>query len=118
MHPLDSKVIESFSWPDGFTSAAWLCWHVDNEAGVIASGKSNDTSFASFSESRYGVTTALPRILKLCKDFEITASFAFPAYVAESHPFQFPHIVGLAPPPPVGRCRRRLRTLSPRRCRT
>lgn len=86
MHPLDSKVIESFSWPDGFTSAAWLCWHVDNEAGVIASGKANDTSFASFSESKYGVTTALPRILKLCKDFEITASFAFPAYVAESHP--------------------------------
>lgn len=86
MHPLSSQPIESFHWPDGYRAAAWLSWHVDGEAGVLASGKLNDTSFASFSEARYGVTTALPRILDLCKEFDVPASFAFPAYVAELHP--------------------------------
>jgi peptidoglycan/xylan/chitin deacetylase (PgdA/CDA1 family) len=86
VHPLASQPIEGFAWPDGARAAAWLCWHVDAEAGVLASGKANDTAFASFSEARYGVTTALPRILRLCRDLEVPASFAFPGYVAEQHP--------------------------------
>jgi len=86
MHPLASEAIPDFQWPEGYRAAAWLCWHVDSEAGVLASGKRIDTAFASFSEARYGVTTALPRILELCRDLEVPASFAFPAYVAEQHP--------------------------------
>lgn len=86
MHPLDSRPIDGFVWPEGYRAAACLSWHVDGEAGVIASGKAVDTSFAAFSEARYGVTTALPRILDLCREFDVPASFAFPAYVAEQHP--------------------------------
>jgi peptidoglycan/xylan/chitin deacetylase (PgdA/CDA1 family) len=63
-----------------------LCWHVDGDAGVHASGKPVDSNFASFSEARYGVTTALPRILELCAEYQTPASFAFPAFVVEQQP--------------------------------
>ena len=86
MHPLASRPLAGFHWPKEYRSAAWLCWHVDGDAGVLASGKADDTHFASFSEARYGVTTALPRILDLCRDFDLQASFAFPALVAERDP--------------------------------
>jgi len=86
MHPLASRPLDDFAWPAGFTSAAWLCWHVDGDAGVHASGKPVDSNFASFSEARYGVTTALPRILELFAEYETSASFAFPAFVVEQQP--------------------------------
>ena len=79
MHPLSSKLIENFQWPDGYKAAASLSWHMDADAGVLASGKKPDTWFTSFSEARYGITTALPRILELLKEFDIPGSFAFPA---------------------------------------
>ena len=86
MHPLSSKLIENFQWPDGYKAAASLSWHMDADAGVLASGKKPDTWFTSFSEARYGITTALPRILELLKEFDIPGSFAFPAYVAKQYP--------------------------------
>jgi len=86
MHPLESELIANFHWPQGFRAAAWLSWHVDAESGLLGSGKSIDSALVAASEARYGVTTALPRILNLCEEFDLKASFAFPAYIAEKSP--------------------------------
>jgi len=86
MHPLSSEPSKDFHWPNGFQAAAWLSWHVDVETGLLASGTKIDSALVSASEARYGLTTALPRILDLCREYDVKASFAFPAYVAEKSP--------------------------------
>lgn len=78
--------IEGFAWPEGKKCAVAIGWHVDGEAGPIASDPRNSRHIAALSEGAYGVLTALPRILEMHQALEIPATFFIPGYVAELHP--------------------------------
>tara|TARA_B100000676_G_scaffold213248_1_gene209657 strand:+ start:194 stop:1072 length:879 start_codon:yes stop_codon:yes gene_type:complete len=75
-----------FIWPDGASCGVTLAWHVDGEAGPMASDRNAVNHIAAISEAAYGVTTAMPRILALHRDLEIPGTFFVPAHVAERHP--------------------------------
>jgi peptidoglycan/xylan/chitin deacetylase (PgdA/CDA1 family) len=83
---IDVKKIEGFVWPEGKQCAATIGWHVDGEAGPIASDGRNAKHVAALSEGAYGISTALPRILEMHRTLDIPGSFFVPGYVAELHP--------------------------------
>lgn len=83
---VQASLIEGFAWPEGKKCAVAIGWHVDGEAGPIASDARNSRHIAALSEGAYGVLTALPRILEMHQTLGIPATFFIPGYVAELHP--------------------------------
>lgn len=83
---LTFREIPGFQWPDAASCGVTLAWHVDGEAGPMASDRRAVTHVAAISEAAYGVTTAMPRILALHRNLEIPGTFFVPAHVAERHP--------------------------------
>jgi peptidoglycan-N-acetylglucosamine deacetylase len=80
------RELPGFQWPDGASCGVTLAWHVDGEAGPMASDRRAVTHVAAISEAAYGVTTAMPRILALHRELAIPGTFFVPAHVAERHP--------------------------------
>lgn len=78
--------IPDFKGPNGERCVVSIGWHVDGEAGAIASDAQAVNHLAALSEGAYGVSTALPRILEMHRVLNIPASFFIPSYVAELHP--------------------------------
>ena len=78
--------IPDFKGPNGERCVVSIGWHVDGEAGAIASDAQAANHLAALSEGAYGVSTALPRILEMHRVLNIPASFFIPSYVAELHP--------------------------------
>jgi len=78
--------VPDFAWPGGASCGVTLAWHVDGEAGPMASDRNAVNHVAAISEAAYGVTTAMPRILALHRDLGIPGTFFVPAHVAERHP--------------------------------
>ncbi len=83
---IEAHPFENFSWPEGKKCAVAIGWHVDGEAGPIASDARNVHHIAALSMGAYGVSTAMPRILDLHDHLHIPASFFIPGYVAEKRP--------------------------------
>ncbi len=83
---ISSRGLESFEWPDGKACGVTIAWHIDGEAGPVGWDPQAARHIAAVSEAAYGVTTALPRILALHREFSIPATFFVPAHVAEIHP--------------------------------
>ncbi len=88
------RTLPNFAWPDGAACGVTLAWHVDGEAGPMASDRSVVNHIAAISEAAYGLTTAMPRILRLHRDLGIPGTFFVPAHVAERHPAVMEAIVG------------------------
>ena len=78
--------VNGFTWPGGASCGVTLAWHVDGEAGPMASDRNAVNHIAAISEAAYGVTTAMPRILALHRALAIPGTFFVPAHVAERHP--------------------------------
>ncbi|MEM9004515.1 MAG: polysaccharide deacetylase [Cyanobacteria bacterium P01_F01_bin.86] len=78
--------IPDFKGPNGEKCVVAIGWHIDGEAGAIASDARTTEHLTALSEGAYGVSTALPRILQMHRDLNIPGSFFFPGYVAELHP--------------------------------
>lgn len=78
--------IPDFRGPHGERCVVSIGWHVDGEAGAIASDRRAVEHLTALSEGAYGVSTALPRILEMHRALNIPGSFFFPGYVAELHP--------------------------------
>lgn len=81
-----AEKLDNFKWPDGYKCAVAIGWHVDGEAGPIASDIRNQKHLAALSLAQYGVSTAMPRILDIHRQYNIPGSFFIPGYVAENHP--------------------------------
>ncbi len=88
------RTLSNFAWPDGAACGVILAWHVDGEAGPMASDRSVVNHVAAISEAAYGLTTAMPRILDLHRDLGVPGTFFVPAHVAERHPAVMEAIVG------------------------
>ena len=78
--------IPDFAWPPGAVCGVTIGWHVDGEAGPLASDRRSVNHVTALSEAAYGATTAIPRILALHRELEVPATFFLPAHVAERHP--------------------------------
>ena len=91
---LTFRTLPNFAWPDGADCGVIVAWHVDGEAGPMASDRSVVNHVAAMSEAAYGLTTAMPRILDLHRDLGIPGTFFVPAHVAERHPGVMEEIVG------------------------
>jgi len=78
--------IADFQGPKGETCVVVIGWHVDGEAGVIASDPTAIHHLAALSEGAYGVSAAVPRILEMHRVLEVPATFFVPGYVADIHP--------------------------------
>jgi peptidoglycan-N-acetylglucosamine deacetylase len=73
----------AFSWPRGARAASAFTFDLDAETLWLARGV---TEPVALSQGTFGVREALPRILDLLRQAEITASFFVPAWVAGHHP--------------------------------
>jgi peptidoglycan-N-acetylglucosamine deacetylase len=69
-------------WPHGARAACAFTFDLDAETLWLARGV---TEPVAVSQGTFGVQEALPRILALLRQAEITASFFVPAWVAEHH---------------------------------
>lgn len=69
-------------WPGDARAACAFTFDLDAEALWMARGV---TEPVALSQGRFGAVEAVPRILRLLRTFEITASFYVPAWVAERH---------------------------------
>lgn len=78
--------IPGFAWPGGAACGVTFAWHVDGEAGPMASDRRAVEHAAAISEAAYGVVTAIPRILRLHRELDVPATFFVPGHVAERHP--------------------------------
>ncbi len=86
--------LPQFVWPEGKQSGVTIGWHVDGEAGpVFWEREKAPQHLGSISEAAYGITTALPRILELHRQFEIPATFFVPSHVIERHPHMVEAII-------------------------
>jgi peptidoglycan/xylan/chitin deacetylase (PgdA/CDA1 family) len=83
---LRMEPLADFRWPGGARCGVTFAWHVDGEAGPMASDRRAVNHVAAISEAAYGVTTAMPRILDLHRALEVPGTFFVPAHVAERHP--------------------------------
>ena len=70
-------------WPHGARAACAFTFDLDAETLWMARGV---TEPVALSQGTFGVYEALPRILQLLHQVEISASFFVPAWVAERHP--------------------------------
>ncbi|MEO0855048.1 MAG: polysaccharide deacetylase [Cyanobacteria bacterium J06648_11] len=84
--PIRSQPIPNFCGPQGQKVIVAIGWHVDAESSVIAGDPLAKDHLTALSEGAYGVSTAIPRILKMHEELDIPATFFVPGYVADLHP--------------------------------
>jgi peptidoglycan/xylan/chitin deacetylase (PgdA/CDA1 family) len=73
-------------WPRGARAAVSFTFDVDAEAGWLGEGEEYGRRLSILSESRYGVTRGLPRILELLRRYDAPATFFVPGHTADHHP--------------------------------
>ena len=81
-----TQIIPNFRGPDGQRVIVALGWHMDAESGLLGGDRASATHMGALTESAYGVSMALPRILELHKALGVPASFFVPGYVCDTYP--------------------------------
>lgn len=76
-----------FRWPDGNQCAVVLTFDMDGETiPFVYDAEHAKVRLALQSESAYGPTVGMPRILRTLSNHDINASFFIPGFTAERHP--------------------------------
>jgi peptidoglycan-N-acetylglucosamine deacetylase len=73
-------------WDDKASAAVSLTFDLDAESSLLALDDAYNERLTSLSESRYGITRGVPRILDLLASDTIHATFYVPGQTAERHP--------------------------------
>ncbi len=66
------------SWPNGAKVAVCVSFDIDNESPALARGNTNP-DLSAMSDTEFGATEGLPRILRILDRYGIPASFYIPA---------------------------------------
>jgi peptidoglycan-N-acetylglucosamine deacetylase len=66
------------SWPNGAKVAVCVSFDIDNESPALARGNTNP-DLSAMSDTEFGATEGLPRILRILDERRIPASFYIPA---------------------------------------
>ncbi|MCC7418226.1 MAG: polysaccharide deacetylase [Acidobacteria bacterium] len=72
------RVLTPKSWPNGAKVAVCVSFDIDNESPALARGNTN-RDLSAMSDTEYGATEGLPRILRILDQRGIPASFYIPA---------------------------------------
>ncbi len=75
-----------FSWPHGKRCAAMICFDVDGETTALSEGAELAARMTTMSQTRYGPTVGVPRLLGLLEHLGIRATFFIPTYIVETYP--------------------------------
>ena len=82
-----------FSWPEGNSCAAMICFDVDGETTALSEDPSLARRRTLMSQCEYGPRVGVPRLLGLLAHLKVPATFFVPAYIAENHPRMLEAIV-------------------------
>ena len=85
------RVLTPKSWPNGAKVAVCLSFDIDNESGMLA--RELRPLPTALSETEYGATEGLPRVLALLDRERLPASFYVPAVSAMLAPEMIPAVV-------------------------
>lgn len=66
------------SWPNGAKVAVCVSFDIDNESPALARGNTNP-DLSAMSDTEFGATQGLPRILRILEERSLPASFYIPA---------------------------------------
>lgn len=77
-------------WPEGARCAVLISFDSDHETPAL---RDRETSPGMMAQGEYGSRVAVPRLLRLLRDYEVTASFYMPAVSALLHPGEVPSYV-------------------------
>ena len=88
IHPFNRKttVESAIRWPDGYRAAVSLAFDVDGPSGDAMLDDSLPHNLRYFSEGSYGPYRAVPRLLDLLAQHDLTATFFVPTWVVEHWP--------------------------------
>jgi peptidoglycan-N-acetylglucosamine deacetylase len=77
----------SITWPNGARCAVAMTWDLDADSGLNDYHPDRaDRLVASQSLTRYGPTIAMPRIVAICRRFDLHQTFFVPGWCAEQYP--------------------------------
>ena len=75
------------TWPNGARCAVAITWDLDADSGLNYYNPDRaDRLVASQSLTRYGPTIAMPRIVEICRRFNLRQTFFVPGWCAEQYP--------------------------------
>ena len=82
-----------FRWPDGSKCCVMLCFDVDGETTALSEDPTLKNRLTTYSQTTYGPSIGVPRLLGLLKHLNVPATFFVPGYIAEQHPRMMEAIV-------------------------
>ena len=82
-----------FRWPDDSKCCVMLCFDVDGETTALSEDPTLKNRLTTYSETTYGPSIGVPRLLGLLKYLNVPATFFVPGYIAEQHPRMMEAIV-------------------------
>jgi peptidoglycan-N-acetylglucosamine deacetylase len=74
------------AWPGGADVAVALTFDVDGESVWLGEDPQNERRLTLLSQSRFGPTRGLARVLDLLAELDIQATFYVPGHTADHHP--------------------------------
>jgi peptidoglycan/xylan/chitin deacetylase (PgdA/CDA1 family) len=81
------------TWPGGAAAAVSVTFDVDGEASPLGLDQGYERRLSTLSAGRYGVSRGLSRVLDVLHEFQASATFYVPGYVAQAHPRSIEAIV-------------------------
>jgi peptidoglycan/xylan/chitin deacetylase (PgdA/CDA1 family) len=84
--PEQEPVTHSDDWLQGHAAIAALTFPVDAETPLLAAGRRYAEHAMAMSHQAFGPRVGVPRLLGLLADFDLTATFFVPGWVAENWP--------------------------------
>jgi peptidoglycan-N-acetylglucosamine deacetylase len=82
-----------FRWPDDSKCCVMLCFDVDGETTALSEDPTLKNRLTTYSQTTYGPSIGVPRLLGLLKHLNVPATFFVPGYIAEQHPRMMEAIV-------------------------
>jgi peptidoglycan-N-acetylglucosamine deacetylase len=83
--PTSTPIRSQSGWPNGAKVAVALSFDVDAEIGWLCEGAAYQRRLTTMSESRFGITRGVPRILKMLAARDLPATFVVPGDTADRH---------------------------------
>ena len=74
-----------FRWPDDSKCCVMLCFDVDGETTALSEDPTLKNRLTTYSQTTYGPSIGVPRLLGLLKYLNVPATFFVPGYIAEQH---------------------------------
>jgi peptidoglycan-N-acetylglucosamine deacetylase len=75
-----------FQWPHANKCCVMVCFDVDGETTALSADPDLKNRLTTYSQTTYGPSIGVPRLLGLLKHLQVPATFFVPGFIAEHHP--------------------------------